>query len=383
VAAVVAAPSSARALTFNVTYDPSTASAPPAFFTAMSDAFQYYQSLYTDPITINIHVGWGDINGTPLGAGFLGQSLTAQPGSYTYATIRTALIDDAKTLDDVQAVSTLPAADPTGGRSFTLSNAEAKAIGLLSGTATAIDGWVGFSTAVTWTFDPNVRGAPGAYDFLGTAHHEITEVMGRYGYGQNGGGARDSPIDLFRYFSQGVRDLTPAYNSAVNYFSIDGGASGIDPHTFNRTCCGDLSDWASGTNDSFNTFSSSGVKNGTSLGDRLVMDVLGYDRVQWADTPLVPGTTVVKAVHIIEIRNRIGLARSRHGMSAYAYSRSVAAGLEALASDILETRSALHDIYVATATTEPAYTLTPAPGATISGLNILQLRAFLELIEDG
>src|SRR5215813_1102212 len=74
-------------------------------------------------------------------------------------------------------------------------------------------GWVGFNRTESYTFDPNNRAVTGAFDFFGAADHEITEVMGRYGFGQNGGGGRDSPIDLFRYFSPGVRDLAAAYGS--------------------------------------------------------------------------------------------------------------------------------------------------------------------------
>jgi len=371
----------AEALTFNVTYDASTASAPAAFFTAMGYAFQYYESLYTDPITINVHVGWGDINGSPLGAGSLGQSLTAQQGNFTYAQIRTALTNDAKTPQDAAAIATLPVADPTGGKSFVMSNAEAKALGLLSGTNTATDGWVGFSQTASWTFDPNGRAMPGLVDFLGTAHHEITEVMGRYGYGQNGSGLRDSPIDLFRYAGANVRLFTPSFGGASNYFSIDQGATIV--HGFNTVCCGDLSDWDGSANDSFNAFSFSAVKNPTTPGDRILMDVLGYDRVQFTDSTLTPQVTAIKAVHLIEVRTRVAQARTRHGLGTYSYTQTIAAGLVVMATDMLETRAALADIYLAMSAASPSYTFAPFAGVTIHAVDITELRAFLESIEDG
>jgi hypothetical protein len=56
----------ARATSFNLTFDASTAGAPAAFFTAFDTEIQFYQALFSDPITINLHVGWGDINGAPL-----------------------------------------------------------------------------------------------------------------------------------------------------------------------------------------------------------------------------------------------------------------------------------------------------------------------------
>jgi hypothetical protein len=52
---------SALALSFNVTFDSSTNGAPAGFFPAFNDAIQFYQTTYSDPITINLQVGWGKI----------------------------------------------------------------------------------------------------------------------------------------------------------------------------------------------------------------------------------------------------------------------------------------------------------------------------------
>jgi hypothetical protein len=271
--ALLGAARPAQAVSFNLTFDASTAGAPAGFFTAFANAIQFYQT-FSDPITINLHVGWGDINGGPLNPGNLGQSLTNQQ-AVPYATLKTALINDAKTADDATAVASLPVADPTPGKNFAMSNAEAKALELLAGNASGIDGWVGFDRRATYTFDPNNRAVAGAYDFIGLAHHEITEVMGRYGFGQNGSGTRDSPIDLFRYLTaSGLRDLSAAYGTA-NYFSVDGGVTPIN--SFNIVCCGDLSDWAGASLDSYNAILTIGVLLPTSAGDLTVMDVLGYD----------------------------------------------------------------------------------------------------------
>jgi hypothetical protein len=78
----------ARALVFSISYDPSVGSAPSGFLSAFSDAIQLYQRSYTDPITINIDVGWGEIDGNPLSPGNLGQSRTNQPGNFTYSQVR-------------------------------------------------------------------------------------------------------------------------------------------------------------------------------------------------------------------------------------------------------------------------------------------------------
>jgi len=54
---------SAQALTFNLTFDPSTASAPAGFSTAFDDAILFYETTFDDPITINLDVGWGEVAG--------------------------------------------------------------------------------------------------------------------------------------------------------------------------------------------------------------------------------------------------------------------------------------------------------------------------------
>ena len=268
-----AQPARAGSLTFNLTFDASTAAAPAGFFTAFNDAIQFYQTTYSDPITINLHVGWGEINGGSLQPGLLGESRTNQRGFFTYDQMKTALTNDATSAADATAIANLPAADPTGGANFVMSNAEAKALGLLAGNAAGIDGFVGFLTTAPYTFDPNNRAVAGDFDFIGLAEHEISEVMGRYGLGQNGAATgRYSPIDLFRYTSQGVLDLTPE-NGA--YFSIDGGATVIN--TFHCTSGGDLSDWLGTTPDSFNETLTRGQALPVSAGDITEMDAIGFD----------------------------------------------------------------------------------------------------------
>jgi len=266
-------PPSARALTFNLSYDSSTASAPSGFFTAFQDAIDFYQNTYDNPITINMDVGWGEIDGRSLNPGDLGQSQTDQQGFYSYSQIVTALANNDTSAADATAFANLPATYPVANAQFVMANAEAKAYGLLAGNASGIDGWVGFDSAATYTFDPNNRSVAGEYDFVGLADHEISEVMGRYGLGQNGASSgRYSPIDLFRYLSAGNLDTVPA-NGA--YFSINGGSTVIN--TYNGTGGGDLSDWAGATLDSYNHGLSSGQEEPVSAGDVTLMNVLGYN----------------------------------------------------------------------------------------------------------
>jgi autotransporter-associated beta strand protein len=263
----------AYALSFNLTFDDSTNAAPAGFFTAFNSAVQFYTTTFADPITINLQVGWGEVEGQNLMPGFLGEAAANQPGFFHFDQAKSALTADAKSANDLTSLANMPATDPTSGATFKWSRAESKALGLMAGDAAGIDGAVGFDTTANFTFDPNNRAVAGKYDFIGLAEHEISEVMGRYGLGQNGASmGRYSPIDLFRYSSPGVLDLVPA-NGA--YFSINGGTTVVN--TFNGTGGGDLSDWAGATFDSYNASLTAGVKLPVSTGDITVMDTIGYD----------------------------------------------------------------------------------------------------------
>jgi hypothetical protein len=190
----------AGGLVFNITYDSSVGSAPAGFTSAISAVVSYYESVFNDPITVNIDVGWGEVAGQALGSGALGESET-NLGLFSYSQVKMALAADAKSADDSTAVNNLPGSDPTGGGSFPLTTADAKALGL--GTSASVDGYVGFSSSANYTFDPSNRAVSGAYDFIGVAEHEISEVMGRIallGTPLGGLSRTYTALDLFRYF---------------------------------------------------------------------------------------------------------------------------------------------------------------------------------------
>jgi hypothetical protein len=187
--------------------------------------------------------------------------------------VKSALIGDAKSAADQLSVANMPTDDPTSGAVFAMSDAEAKALGLVAANAPALDGYVGFNKAAPFTFDPDNRAVAGDNDFFGAAEHEISEVMGRYGLGQNGRKTgRYSPIDFFRYTSPGMLDLVPEFGA---HFSIDGGTTQIN--TYNGPNGGDLSDWTGATVDSYNTGTNLGSESPVSTGDVTEMDVIGYD----------------------------------------------------------------------------------------------------------
>ena len=272
---------SAHALTFHLTFDSSVPAAPAEFLPAVNSALQFYQTNFTDPITINLQVGWGTVKNQSMSPGAVGQSLVNGQITSNFAGVKSALINDTKSAADQTSVANLPPTDPTSGALYLMAFAEAKSLGLLAANAPALDGYVGFSSTASFTFDPNNRAIAGKYDFIGVAEHEISEVMGRYGIGQNSGQLGPySPIDDFRYASPGTLDLVPM-NGA--YFSIDGGATVIN--TFNGPGGGDLGDWAGATVDAYNAGPTLGAKMPVSVGDVMLMDVIGYDAVG----PLVTG----------------------------------------------------------------------------------------------
>jgi hypothetical protein len=254
-----------HALTINLTYD---SSVPLAYENAVHYAARQLENLISDNITVNIRVV--AVPGTSI----FGQSnYPLVPSSYDE--IRGALVSHATSMNDSTAVANLPMTDPTGGGSFFVSTALAKALGII-GPSTISDGTFTFGSGNNFTLDPSNRAVTGKYDFIGLAEHEITEIMGRgAGLGVDFGDGKPGyiPFDLFRFSAPGVRSLVAGNN---NYFSIDNGATNLNNYNFPNGNGSDPQDWASGNNDACNSSVFSGVENDFSAVDATAMDVMGY-----------------------------------------------------------------------------------------------------------
>ena len=227
-------------LQIDLVWDTSVASAPSGFKSAAIAAATLYTTDFSNPETITIDVGYGEVGGSALYSGNLAQSRFY--GTYeTYASVHSALLGDAGSSSyQAQADSTLGSTDPTNGGNFFVTTAEAKALGLMTGTG--LDGAVGLSSAYSFDYNaPTTPVAAGQYDAIGALEHEISEVMGRFGsVGTELGSHVYTPLDLFRYTSSGVRDLTVGPTSP--YFSINNGATNLGTYN-NPASGGDASDW--------------------------------------------------------------------------------------------------------------------------------------------
>jgi hypothetical protein len=157
----------------------------------------------TDPITVNIGVGWGqDYNGTyPVTAVAIGGPL---PGiDLSYAELRTdlqaAYLKSGSAADAV-ALANL-SSDPWNGGQIYVSPAQEKAWGLLPTDGSGLDGAIGFSSQYAFSYTPTNRANNGQIDLIGVAEHELTHALGRSaGYPTgNVNNGQYTALDLFRY----------------------------------------------------------------------------------------------------------------------------------------------------------------------------------------
>jgi hypothetical protein len=251
-------------------------------------ATQYTQD-FTNHVVLNIAVGYGEIDGSSLSSNALGESESY--GYLTnYSTISSYLgsADHGLVSDGLMSSDALTANKPPTTGNFFITSAEAKALGLISGSSTAIDGYIGLSTSGMYFGTGTVPS--NEYDAEGVVAHELTEVMGRIG---EVGGTLGSyhnvytPLDLFRYTSADVRDLS----ATTGFFSTHDGTGGstvlaagptnLDTYN-NPNNGGDASDWASSgapnavLNNSYDAFDTPGENVQISATDLLEDAALGY-----------------------------------------------------------------------------------------------------------
>jgi PEP-CTERM motif len=279
-------------LTYNVTYNASFATQFGANTAAAQAAISNVLAAYSADFTDNIHINIS-FSGNP-GTSILGQSSTFL-NSFTYAQLYNAELADGTTPDDATATgvggslggngTANSGTDPIigGAHTFWATTAQAKALGLTADNTVNSDGTITLGAGFSYTFSGPIAG--GTFDFQGVVAHEVSEVMARIGIsGGTIGAFANSYTLLDAYALTGLNTHAPTF-AGSDFFSIDNGATLLKQ--FNQVGGGDSRDWQSGTNDSFNAFSSSGVSNPVTAVDLRELDVLGYDLT--SPTP-EPGT---------------------------------------------------------------------------------------------
>ena len=282
----------AEAVTIKPVFDSSITSRSNA--AAIESAFNaealVFDGAFANPATINITVSWGSVAGQSLGAGAIGGSLDNLSGAYSYSSVASYLTAASKAnprdVTLASAVAHLPKTDPTRKNAFEVPYAEAKAIGMLPPTLPMQDGYIGFSTAANFDFNPVGGITAGTYDFKGLAGHEIEEVLGRITGLTSASATWATPFDLYRYAAANVSSFS--YTSAA-YFSVNGGMTNLGD--FNISGGGDRSDWLSvaGSTELQNAYLSTGTAYTVSSSDLTALDALGWGVWKAPAAPLSAG----------------------------------------------------------------------------------------------
>jgi hypothetical protein len=103
----------------------------------------------------------------------------------------------------------------------------------------------------------------------------------------------------------------------------------------------------------------------------------------FTDAVMGPGSTVIRAVHITELRERIDAVRSQWGLAPYSYTDpELAAGRLVIMEHFTELRTALSEAYSAAGRTLPAYTdPVLVRGMTIAAAHLAELRGAVVALE--
>ncbi len=228
-----------------------------------------WAGLFSNNITINLTIGFQNLGNTTT----IGQTSALQD-HYYYSTVSTALKQDANPLsqDDQSAIahlqsgntfkqlindtandqagsgSSTPYLDSTGANAtlVDMSNANAKALGLISPSTPGNDATITFNSAFSFDYSPDDGIRANQMDFVGVATHEIghslgfisgVDVLDTTSPNKSGAYQPDdyfddvSTLDLFRYSAasaaQGAIDFTAGLNDGDRYLSFDGGATSI------------------------------------------------------------------------------------------------------------------------------------------------------------
>src|SRR6185369_3430294 len=284
-------------VTIHPTFDSSITGNPnaAAIQAMINRAIAIYESLFSDPITIQIRFRYASTgpDGSPIPQGVVSQSdFVVYTGIY-WNTYIGALRADARTNNDNTANASLPGSPlspnirpgSANGRAIGLNTPPAMFANGTVGPGGPYDGIVTLNSARPFQFSRPVNA--NSFDGQRMAEHEIDEVIGLGSrLGQNSNDLR--PQDLFSWSSAGHRNIT---SSGTRYFSINGGVTNIVG--FNQDHTGDFGDWLSAPcpqahpypQNAFSCMGQSADITATSP-EGINLDVIGYDLTQTSQASL-------------------------------------------------------------------------------------------------
>jgi fibronectin type III domain protein len=287
--ATEAATEATTGLIIHATFDSSITGSPnaAAIEAMINRAISIYESLFSDPITIQIRFRYSTTlpNGDPFPAGSIARS------NYVFYPIPwntyiNALRADAKTGNDNLANASLPGSalsanikpSSAGGRAIGLNTPPAMFADGTVGVGGPYDGIVTLNSAVPYQFTRPPSSSN--FDAQRSTEHEIDEVMG-LGSRLLNFGTDLRPQDLFSWSSAGVRNIS---SSGARFFSINGGVTNLV--NFNQNPSYDFGDWLSTACPQVHPYVQNAVACPGQYSDiaqtspeGINLDVIGYDLV--------------------------------------------------------------------------------------------------------
>ncbi len=255
----------ASLLKLNLSYDASWSGAPTLYQTDIVTAANMLMAAFPNTnITLTIQVGYGELEGSAVGASSSGAS-DIFDASVSFTAIKTAMAAiTSPPAALASAVAALPSGTTLGGQ--TLHNvpwATCKTLGLYGFTS----GPTGPNDTSQFDGAIGVGSGWGSTKTVGMFLHELSHAMGRI--------AGRAPFCFTRFVSAGVWDASSS--RAGTYFSLDGGTTNLA----NYDGSSDFGDFANsvgdglGNTDSFDAQQVTPIESLTTL-DIQLMQAMGY-----------------------------------------------------------------------------------------------------------
>ena len=187
----------------NLLWEASVNNAPnvAAFEQSVINAASIYTGNITNNTVINIQVGYGDVNGSAMAAGAVGNSSTT-----FYSALPTATLDNKLAIADAALFGSQQNAlnffnSVSEPSTVYYSQAEAKVLGITLNNPSQTDGYIGLSSSNPLYYGQGTLSS-NQYDAEAAAFHEISEVLGRMTF-LNNSGSLDTVLNLFDFSGGG------------------------------------------------------------------------------------------------------------------------------------------------------------------------------------